>query len=148
VLRWALYEAAQTARRKTSPDYPYYQQAAERLGDNRALLRSSDPACLAARDCFGRLDAGFARATGQSESTGSGRTGRARPVIPFPESDHRGVVVGRPLLAFEFVHQRVPVPMSGTPATDLSIPRQARCAAGECGHAPSEQKCRRAAAGR
>jgi transposase len=38
VLRWALYEAAQTARRKTSPDYPYYQQAAERLGDNRALL--------------------------------------------------------------------------------------------------------------
>jgi hypothetical protein len=38
VLRWALYEAAQTARRKTSPDYAYYQQAAERLGDNRALL--------------------------------------------------------------------------------------------------------------
>src|ERR1035441_83046 len=38
VLRWALYEAAQTARRKTSPDHPYYQQAAERLGDNRALL--------------------------------------------------------------------------------------------------------------
>jgi transposase len=38
VLRWALYEAAQTARRKTSPDYVYYQQAAERLGDNRALL--------------------------------------------------------------------------------------------------------------
>ncbi len=38
VLRWALYEAAQTARRKTSPDYPYYRQTAERLGDNRALL--------------------------------------------------------------------------------------------------------------
>jgi transposase len=38
VLRWALYEAAQTARRKTSPDYAYYRQAAERLGDNRALL--------------------------------------------------------------------------------------------------------------
>jgi transposase len=37
-LRWALYEAAQTARRKTSPDYVYYQQAAERLGGNRALL--------------------------------------------------------------------------------------------------------------
>ncbi len=37
-LRWALYEAAQTARRKTSPDYAYYQQAAERLGGNRALL--------------------------------------------------------------------------------------------------------------
>jgi transposase len=38
VLRWALYEAAQTARRKTSPDYVYYRQAAERLGDSRALL--------------------------------------------------------------------------------------------------------------
>jgi len=37
-LRWALYEAAQAARRKTSPDYAYYQQAAERLGGNRALL--------------------------------------------------------------------------------------------------------------
>ena len=37
-LRWALYEAAQTPRRKTSPDYAYYRQAAERLGDNRALL--------------------------------------------------------------------------------------------------------------
>jgi transposase len=37
-LRWALYEAAQSARRKTSPDHAYYQQAAERLGGNRALL--------------------------------------------------------------------------------------------------------------
>ena len=37
-LRWALYEAAQAARRKTSPDYAYYQQAAERLGGNRACL--------------------------------------------------------------------------------------------------------------
>ncbi len=37
-LRWALYEAAQTARRSGSPDHAYYQQAAERLGGNRALL--------------------------------------------------------------------------------------------------------------
>ena len=37
-LRWALYEAAQAARRKTSPDYAYYRQAAERLGGNRACL--------------------------------------------------------------------------------------------------------------
>jgi len=37
-LRWALYEAAQVARRKTSPDYAYYQQTAERLGGNRACL--------------------------------------------------------------------------------------------------------------
>ena len=37
-LRWALYEAAQRARRPASPDRAYYQQAAERLGGNRACL--------------------------------------------------------------------------------------------------------------
>ncbi len=37
-LRWALFEAAQCARRKTSPDRAYYEQAAERLGSNRACL--------------------------------------------------------------------------------------------------------------
>ena len=36
-LRWALYEAAQSARRHSSPDRDY-QQAAERLGGNRACL--------------------------------------------------------------------------------------------------------------
>ncbi len=37
-LRWALFEAAQCARRPNSPDHAYYQQAAERLGGNRACL--------------------------------------------------------------------------------------------------------------
>jgi transposase len=37
-LRWALYEAAQCARRPGSPDRDYYDQAAERLGGNRACL--------------------------------------------------------------------------------------------------------------
>jgi transposase len=37
-LRWALYEAAQVARRTGSPDRAYYEQAAERLGGNRACL--------------------------------------------------------------------------------------------------------------
>jgi transposase len=37
-LRWALYEAAQSAHRKSSPDRDYYLQAAERLGNNRACL--------------------------------------------------------------------------------------------------------------
>jgi transposase len=37
-LRWALYEAAQVARRPSSPDRDYYEQAAERLGGNRACL--------------------------------------------------------------------------------------------------------------
>jgi transposase len=37
-LRWALYEAAQVARRAGSPDRGYYEQAAARLGGNRACL--------------------------------------------------------------------------------------------------------------
>jgi transposase len=37
-LRWALFEAAQTGRRTGSPDHDYYDQAAERLGGNRACL--------------------------------------------------------------------------------------------------------------
>lgn len=37
-LRWALFEAAQVARRAGSPDRNYYTQAAERLGANRACL--------------------------------------------------------------------------------------------------------------
>jgi transposase len=37
-LRWALYEAAQVARHRNSPDRAYYEQAAERIGGNRACL--------------------------------------------------------------------------------------------------------------
>ena len=37
-MRWALYEAAQVARRPGSPDRRYYDQAAERLGSDRACL--------------------------------------------------------------------------------------------------------------
>jgi transposase len=37
-LRWALFEAAQCARRHGSPDHGYYLEAAERLGGNRACL--------------------------------------------------------------------------------------------------------------
>lgn len=37
-LRWALYEAAQVARRPASPDRDFYEQARARLGGNRACL--------------------------------------------------------------------------------------------------------------
>jgi len=37
-LRWALFEAAQSASRRGSPDRDYYREAAERLGHNRACL--------------------------------------------------------------------------------------------------------------
>jgi transposase len=37
-LRWALFESAQVARRPSSPDRGYYEQASKRLGSNRACL--------------------------------------------------------------------------------------------------------------
>jgi transposase len=37
-LRWALFEAAQCARRPASPDHDYYLETAARLGGNRACL--------------------------------------------------------------------------------------------------------------
>lgn len=37
-LRWALYEAAQVARRPGSPDRAYYLEATQRIGGNRACL--------------------------------------------------------------------------------------------------------------
>jgi transposase len=37
-LRWAFYEAAQVARHPGSPDRPYYDQLAARIGGNRACL--------------------------------------------------------------------------------------------------------------
>jgi len=40
-LRWALYEAAQAARRPSSPDRAYYEQLAARIGGNRACIAIS-----------------------------------------------------------------------------------------------------------
>jgi transposase len=37
-LRWALFEAAQVARRTGSPDHDYYGESKQRLGANRACL--------------------------------------------------------------------------------------------------------------
>lgn len=38
VLRWAAFEAAQSACRRGSPDHEYYKETKERLGGNRATL--------------------------------------------------------------------------------------------------------------
>jgi transposase len=38
VLRWAVFEAAQVARRGGSPEHDYYADARDRLGPNRACL--------------------------------------------------------------------------------------------------------------
>ena len=37
-MRWAAYEAAKGAYRKSSPDHEYYLQTRERIGTNRAAL--------------------------------------------------------------------------------------------------------------
>jgi len=41
ILRWALYEAATSAARRSSPDHDYYLRVRERLGPNRAALSVS-----------------------------------------------------------------------------------------------------------
>jgi hypothetical protein len=38
VLRWAAFEAAESACKAASPDHAYYPQAKERVGQNRAVL--------------------------------------------------------------------------------------------------------------
>ena len=38
MVRWALYEAAKSASRRSSPDYPYYQSLKQRLDGKRATI--------------------------------------------------------------------------------------------------------------
>jgi transposase len=45
VLRWALFEAAQAAARKSSPDYDYYVSVRDRIDHNRACLSVARKIC-------------------------------------------------------------------------------------------------------
>jgi len=45
LLRWALFEAAQSACRPSSPDHAYYLQVAERIDHNRACLSVARKLC-------------------------------------------------------------------------------------------------------
>jgi transposase len=45
VLRWALFEAAQCAARKSSPDHAYYVKVRDRIDHNRACLSVSRKLC-------------------------------------------------------------------------------------------------------
>jgi transposase len=45
LLRWALFEAAQQACRRTSPDHAYYRQVADRIDHNRACLSVARKLC-------------------------------------------------------------------------------------------------------
>jgi transposase len=55
VLRWALFEAAQQASRRTSPDHAYYQQVAERIDHNRACLSVARKLCRRAHHILREL---------------------------------------------------------------------------------------------
>jgi transposase len=45
LLRWALFEAAQSAARRASPDYRYFCQVRERIDHNRACLSVARKLC-------------------------------------------------------------------------------------------------------
>ena len=55
LLRWALFEAAQCAARRSSPDHAYYQQVAERIDHNRACLSVARKLCRRAHHILREL---------------------------------------------------------------------------------------------
>ena len=55
LLRWALFEAAQQASRRSSPDHAYYQQVAQRIDHNRACLSVARKLCRRAHHILREL---------------------------------------------------------------------------------------------
>jgi transposase len=55
VLRWALFEAAQCAARRSSPDHAYYLQLAQRIDHNRACLSVARKLCRRAHHILREL---------------------------------------------------------------------------------------------
>src|SRR6266540_2574822 len=55
VLRWALFEAAQCAARRSSPDHAYYLQVAKRIDHNRAYLSVARKLCRRAHHLLREL---------------------------------------------------------------------------------------------
>ncbi len=55
LLRWALFEAAQCAARRSSPDHAYYLKVAKRLDHNRACLSIARKLCRRAHHILREL---------------------------------------------------------------------------------------------
>jgi transposase len=55
LLRWALFEAAQCAARRSSPDHSYYLQVAKRIDHNRACLSVARKLCRRAHHILREL---------------------------------------------------------------------------------------------
>ena len=68
VLRWALFEAAQSAARGTSPDHDYYLEVRRRIDHNRACLSVARKLCRRAHHLLRSLgDEALAPAEGMEE---------------------------------------------------------------------------------
>jgi transposase len=55
LLRWALFEAAQCAARRSSPDHAYYLDVAKRIDHNRACLSVARKLCRRAHHILREL---------------------------------------------------------------------------------------------
>jgi len=55
LLRWALFEAAQCAARRSSPDHTYYLDVAKRIDHNRACLSVARKLCRRAHHILREL---------------------------------------------------------------------------------------------
>ena len=94
-LRWALYEAAQRARFPQSPDRGYYEQAAARLGGNRACLalaRKLLKRCYhtlrdLGDDALAQAPAGQKPGSGAARRASSGSHHRTKPPATHERSD-------------------------------------------------------------
>ena len=56
LLRWALFEAAQCAARRSSPDHAYYLEVSKRIDHNRACLSVARKLCRRAHHILRELD--------------------------------------------------------------------------------------------
>jgi transposase len=93
-LRWALYEAAQAARRPGSPDRAYYEQAAERLGGNRACLALARKLLKRCYHTLRELGDGALAPPAEQTRSGAGsaaarRASSASPRATRPASTHQ-----------------------------------------------------------
>jgi transposase len=72
LLRWALFEAAQCAARRASPDHAYYLDVAKRIDHNRACLSVARKLCRRAHHILREL--------GDDALAPTDHTPRAKPV--------------------------------------------------------------------
>jgi hypothetical protein len=80
-LRWALFEAAQCAARRSSPDHAYYLEVAKRIDHNRACLSVARKLCRRAHHILRELgDATHSRRAVDRREQGSSTPPLDRPV--------------------------------------------------------------------